>query len=391
VKGRGTERKLGVREVFEVLYSPAEAFKKIIEKPEFKGVLLILVLVMVSMTFAQSVIASKFFPQIEAPDNDKWTESVALWTSNGVISNDTDRIIGNNSIKSLVSNGTSIWMKITDIGTFDCSGDKGYTELFFWIKWVHENGTFPSNATLRLFSGSESSYFELVLTNLISNSSDEWSNATVNNETLKIGPGQGWESVNSPDWKSVTGLEFRLEWPDSANLTMKIDDLHFRRYVSLLETGAFSGSIISILIYAIMDFSMNWILWAGVLLLTVKAFREKGGPWMTFFIIIGHVFSVTVIYWLASAVLVSTLPPLNLPLTSQKETIPVDGLIQERWQPNWAYQLSFLYFPLLREIWTAVLCAVAIRFLCGITWQRAASIAVIAFLFRFVLRLFLGF
>jgi len=382
---------LGVREVFEVLYSPTEAFKKIIEKPEFKGVLLILVLVMVSMTFTQSVIASKFFPQIETPDDDDWTESMALWASNGDRSNDTDRIVGNYSIRSFVPNGTSIWMRITGIGTFDCSGDRGYTELFFWIKWVHQNETFPSNATLRLFSGSEGSYFELDLTNLISNLNNEWSNATVNNETLKIGPGQGWELINSPDWKSITGLEFRLAWPASADLTMKIDDLHFRKYVSFVETGAFRGSMTSILIYAVMDFSMNWILWAGVLLLAVKAFREKGGPWTIFFIIIGHVFSVTVIYWLASAALVSTLPPLNLPLTSQKETIPVDGLIQERWQPNWAYQLSFLYLPLLREIWTAVLCAIAIHFLCEITWRRATSITVIAFLFRFALRLFLGF
>jgi len=345
---------------------------------------------------AQYVIASKFFPQIEAPYNNDWTESISNqhhWTSNGSLSlDDTDYKMGNHSVASFVPNGTSIWMRINDIGTFDCSEDTGYTELFFWIKWIHRNGTFPSsNATLRLFSESESSYFESDLTNLISNSSNKWSNTTVNNATLKIGPeNQDWNPTNSPDWKSVTGLEFRLVWPTSANLTMKINDLHFLKYVSLPETGVFSESIISILVEGAMYFFINWILWAGILFLTVKAFHEKGGPWTRSFIIIGHVFSINVIYWLVSAALLSTLPPLYLSLTLQNETNAVSALIQERWQPNWAYQLSFLYLPVVTEVWTAVLCAIAVRFLCEITWERAASIAMIVFLIRFALRFFLS-
>jgi len=394
--------------VFEVLYSPVKAFKKIVEKPDFKGILLVLVLVMFSMTVSQYVVVSKFYVRAETPDDDDWTESLSNqhnWTSNGSLSLDEidykmGNTVGNHSVRSEVFNDTSIWMKITNIGSIDCSGDAGYKELFFWIKWIRQDGTSPTNATLQLFSESESSYFELSLTDLISTSNDTWANATVNDATLKIGPGQGWDLFDSPNWKSITGLEFRLAWQTPANLTMKIDDLHFQKYVPFLETGAFSGVLISILMSVAVLVFMNWILWAGILLLTIKLFHEKGGQWTTFFTIIGHVFIVTVVYELASIALFSTLPTLNLPVktlptTTDEETSAVNALIEKRWYPNWIYWgsslLSGFYLPFVREIWIVALCVIAIYLLCKITWRKAASISLIAFLLRITLRLFIGF
>ncbi len=371
----------------EVIYSPVKAFKKIIEKPDFKGVLLVLALVISSMVVVEYVAASKFFLETRMPDDDDWTESLTnqhIWTSNGSPSlDDADykmgNEVGNHSIKSSISNDTSIWMKITDIESIDWSNDTGYKELFFWIKWTHENGTFPnSGATLKLFSGSESSYFESSLTNFIA-SNDEWSNIT-----LKIGPDQDWTPTNSPDWKRVTGLEFRVGWTASANLTMKIDGLYFRKYVSPLESGAFSGALIPILMSAAVSFSMNWILWAGILLMIAKVFREEVGPWTMFFVIIGYTFIVTVISTIASAVSLSTLPVLTLPLTDE-----VGVLIHESWSPYLAYQV-WLYLPLVGEVWIAMLCATVIRLLRGVTWGRAASISAIAFIIRIVLRFFFG-
>jgi hypothetical protein len=387
--------------VFEVLYSPVKAFKKIIEKPEFKGVLLILVLVMFSTVVSQYVVASKFLVRAESPEDDDWTESTALWASNGVTSNDTDCMVGNYSVNSFISNATSVWLKITGLEPFDCSGDTGYKELFFWIKWMHQNGTFPADATLRLFSESENKYFELDLTpSFISNSSDEWSNSTVNNATLEVGPeNPDWDPVNSPDWKSITGLEFRLVWLSPSDLTIKIDGLHFRKYVSFLETGAFGGIITLTLMSVVVSFSMNLILWASILLLTIKVFNEKGGPWKTFFIIIGHVFIVTVVYELTSAALFSTLPTLNLPVktlpvTTEEEANAVNALIEKRWYPNWAYWgyglLAGFYLPFLRDIWIVALCVIAIYLLCKITWRRATGISLTAFLLRTTLRLFIG-
>ena len=86
-------------------------------------------------------------------------------------------------------------MNITGIGQFNCSGETGYKALSFRIKWIHQNEALPSsNATLRLFSNNQNSYFELNLIDLI-NSSDTWANVTV-----EVGQDNlNWTSPTSPE------------------------------------------------------------------------------------------------------------------------------------------------------------------------------------------------
>jgi len=380
--------KLVVREVFEVLYSPVNAFRKIIEKPDFKGVLLVLVLVISSMIVSQYIVASKLLLENRTPENDDWTESLTNqhnWVSNGSPSIDeTDyqmgNVDGNHSITSSVLTETSIWLKITAIGSINCSEETGYNELFFWIKWTHEEGVSPSLGTLKLFSGSEDSYFESDITGLLK-SNGEWTNATLN-----VGPDQGWTSNNSPDWQSITGIEFILDWSSSANLTMKIDGLYFRKFSSPLITGEFSGLIIPIILQVVMNFAMDWILWAGILIIVAKLFQEDLGRWSVFFVIIGYSFIATVVYTLVNAVSLSTLPMLNVPLDADA----LNALLDVSWRPLLAYQLS-LYIPVIGEVWIAALGAVVVRLMKEMTWSKAATISAVAFAIRFLLRLFLGF
>ena len=383
-----TALKLVVREVFEVLYSPVNAFRKIIEKPDFKGVLLVLVLVISSMIVSQYIVASKLLLENRTPENDDWTESLTNqhnWVSNGALSIDeTDYRMGNTdgngSITSSVLDETSIWLKITDIGPLNISEETGYTELFFWIKWTHEEGLSPSSGTLKLFSSSEDSYFESDITGLLK-SNGEWTNATLN-----VGPDQGWTSNNSPDWQSITGIEFILDWSSSANLTMKIDGLYFRKFSSPLITGEFSGLIIPIILQVVMNFAMDWILWAGILIIVAKLFQEDLGRWNVFFVIIGYSFIATVVYTLVNAVSLSTLPMLNVPLDADA----LNALLDASWRPLLAYQLS-LYIPVIGEVWIAALGAVVVRLMKEMTWSKAATISAVAFAIRFLLRLFLGF
>jgi len=379
--------KLVVREVFEVLYSPVNAFRKIIEKPDFKGVLLVLVLVISSMIISQYIVASKLLLENRTPENDDWTESLTNqhnWVSNGSPSiDDADyqmgNVDGNHSIASSVLTETSIWLKITDVCSINCS-ETGYNELFFWIKWTHEEGLSPSLGTLKLFSGSEDSYFESDITGLLK-SNGEWTNTTLN-----VGPDQGWTSNNSPDWQSITGIEFRLDWSSSANLTMKIDGLFFRKYSSPIITGQFSTLLPSLLIQVVMNFAMNWILWAGILILVAKLFQEDLGRWNVFFVIIGYSFIATVVYTLVSVVPLSTIPLLNVPLDADA----FNALLDASWRPLLAYQL-WLYIPVIGEVWIAALGAVVVRLLKETAWSKAATIAAVAFAIRFLLRLFLGF
>ena len=367
-----------VHEVLKVLYSPVKAFEEIVKKPSVKGPLLVLALTLLATAVLRSVVASKQFVLTGSPeyfiltgmsDNDNWTESASLWTSNGVPSVDgADRVVGNYSVKAFVVNDTYIWMNITDIGQFNCSGETGYKALAFRIKWIHQNETVPSsNATLRLFSNNENGYFELNLINLI-NSSDTWANLTV--EVGSENP--NWTSPNSPDWGNITGLEFRLTWltSDAANLTMKIDDLHFGKYVSVL-TAAASSVIISSALYGTFVFFFDWAMYGVFLLMLVTMFRGKTDSLTRFFVVIGHVFIVTTVYILVIALLFSTLPQ------GPAETI------QEKWASNWVFQFgSYLDFTF--KAWMAVLFAIAIRFFSQLTWKKAAVVSAIASILVFI-------
>lgn len=371
-----------VRELFEILYSPVNAFKKIIEKRDFKGVILVLALVVSSMTISQYIIASKLLLENRAPENNDWTEALTNqhnWVSNGELSkDDTDYQMGNtdgnHSITSIVLTETSIWMKVIDIGSINCPEETGYIALFFWIKWSHEAELAPSSGTLRLFAGSEDSYFESDITGLLA-SSGEWANITLN-----VGSDQGWTLINSPDWQDITGIEFRLDWSSSASLTMKIDGLFFRKYSSPLVTGRFSAALPSILFEVVLNVAMNWILWAGILMIAAKLFDVDLGRWNIFFVIIGYSFIATVVYTLVSVTPLSTLPMLNVPLDANA----FDSLLNDSWRPLMAYQL-WLYIPVIGEAWIAALGAVAIRVMKEISWSKAASIAAVAFGINYIL------
>ena len=379
--------KLVGREVVEVLYSPVKAFRKIIEKPDLKGVILVLLLVIVSTLVLQFFYNSKQLYENRAPEDDGWTEALTnshSWVSNGLPSLDKvdykmGNFEGNHSVTSFVLDETSIWLKITDFGSFNCSGEKDYNELFFWINWINEDGMSPSLGVLKLFSGSEDSYFESAITEF-SSSSGEWTNAT-----LKVGSDQDWSSSNSPDWQNITGIEFRLVWLDTANLTMKIDGVFFRNFVSPIEALGFSEAMLSLFVSVAFSVAMNWILWAGIVVIVSKLFGQDLGRWNLFFIIIGHAFIVTAVYTLVSALAFSSLPVLSLPLDADLQI----AVFNDLWLPNLAYQVGTLILW-TGEVWIAALSAVVIRLMKNITWGKAATIAAVAFAVRFFLRFFIG-
>jgi hypothetical protein len=380
---------MGIREIFEVLYSPVKGFKKIIEKPDFKAVILVLALVIASMVISQYVVASKLNLETRTPENDDWTETLTNqhnWTSNGVLLLDaTDYMIGNtdgnHSISSSVTAET-VWLKLTDIGSINCSEDDE-TELFFWIKWINEGELSPTNGSLKLFSGSEDSYFEADIASLLG-SSREWANATLN-----VGSNQGWISNNSPDWQSITGIEFKLDWSSSANLTLKIDGLFFRKFVSLVATGEFNALLPSIIIQAVLSVSMDLLIWSAILLIVAKVFQEELGAWAKLVVVVGYSYITAVVYTLVSAAFISTFPPINAYL----DAAILQNVLNELWVPLAAYQV-YLYLPLVGSVWLALLASVIVRLLTQTTWRKALLIGAVAFGIKIVLnpllQMFLG-
>jgi hypothetical protein len=380
-----------VQDVFEVLYSPVKAFKKIVEKRDFKGVILVLVLVIASMIASQYVVASKLSLETRTPEADDWTELLTgqhNWTSNGLpLLDESDyqmiNVDGNHSISSLAPDETRIWLKLTDIEPISCS-EESNKELFFWIKWINEEEISPNSGTLKLFSGSEDSYFESDMDPLL-NSSGEWANVT-----LTVGSDQGWTSSNSPDWQSITGLEFTLNWSSAANLTMKIDGLFFRQFIPLLETAGVGGVVQLGLLNLGVPFIMDWILWSAILLIVAKLFQEDLGRWANFLVIIGYTYITSAVYTLVNTAFIATLPPLNWYI----DPVLTQAVLNELWVPLPAYTVS-LYLPVIGSIWTALLTAVVVRQMVETTWRKALIISVVAFGVNFILsplvQLLLGF
>jgi hypothetical protein len=72
---------MSMREVFRILYAPHKAFKEIVQKPGYKGPLIIMLLFVLSFAGFYYVFSIKVFYDQTAPplsdiDKDKWTEDL---------------------------------------------------------------------------------------------------------------------------------------------------------------------------------------------------------------------------------------------------------------------------------------------------------------------------
>ncbi len=359
-------------DVLKTLYSPLKAFEEIVKKPDVKGPLLILALFLIITAGLQYASAAKISDEEPMANRDEWTETsewALKWASNGEESTrDADSVSGNYSVMSSVAANESVWMRLTDIGPINCSGDGAYERLSFSIKWLHENGIFPdSEVALHLLSNNDNGHFKLDISDRISNSSDRWGNVTVD-----VGPkSQGWEPVGSPNWENIAGLEFRLVWSVPLNLTMKIDDLYFADFVPLTKYY-FDGWFSSLMMTAL-SFFFNWGVYGGILLLAIKLFGEKAGSWKELFVVVGYLFSVKIVYLLVTISFVPLLPEVRL------------ESLGEIWYPTLPYQ-AILYLSIVTDVWMAVLCTIAVHFLYNFTWKKAISIAVLVGLLNFTLR-----
>jgi hypothetical protein len=375
--------KLVGRELLEVLYSPVKAFRKIIEKPDFKGVLIVLLLVISATIALQFVYNSKQAYEVRFPENDDWTEAIAgefIWSSSGSVILDVDDFkVGNRSISSSSQDTTIIWLSVKDFGSIEYSETKGYNEVFFWVNWVNKDGLAVSSGTVKLFSVTDDSYFEKDIVGFLGSSGD-WRNVT-----LEIGPSQGWSSVNSPNWQNITGVEISLDWFGAADVDLKVDGLYFRNFVIPVESVGFADSLLYISLSVAFSVGVNWVLWAGILLIVSNLFGENVGQWNVFFVIMGHAFIVTAVYTVISALLFTSLPILNMPVESALQIEAFSAV----WLSNTVYQIGTIILW-VGEVWVAALSAIVIRLMKNVPWGKAATIAIIAFTIRFVLRFFFG-
>ena len=351
---------MGYSDFLKVLYSPVKAFRKIVEKPDFKGPIFILVLTLLATAGFQYVSLSKIY------------------------------------IETFVLEATPIPVSGPpyNITSGFANPDSPRKISVFTFNWT--NGL--DNVTIHGKNATGGYIEEKLIAANVSTYSYINGNATIAANITTY--------CTTKDFADVTKVEFSKAGDNSSQyvmLGMKPED-----YSSLLALGVLGGSLIRSLLDAAFVFFIRWFIYAVLFWAILKVFREGVESWGSLFTVIGYAFVATMIFSLIKIPLISALPKINLPLgawgpppeaTEEAQTAAVNlirlEIINPIYQeaPNWntMYQLIFFIerFAVF-DIWTFPLVAIAIRFLCDLTWKKAASISVIAYAIRFPIIFFIG-
>ncbi|MFP3985602.1 MAG: Yip1 family protein [Candidatus Bathyarchaeia archaeon] len=357
--------------IFKVLYAPTKAFEQVVEKPDFKGPILILLITLPIILCGQYISGTKFFLEVASPRNDLWTEKsdtpLFSWdSSNDIVLDGEDYIVGNYSVSTSLANSSLVWTYLTDIGDYNCSEEE-YSRLSFRAKWVNEDNVAPINAILRLFSFNDGSRkFELDIREILANRTDVWANITVNLVTAN------WRLTpeNPQSWTNVTGIGFQLEWEVPANITLKIDDLFFGKYTPILFSDIFEIQLLYSLMRNSVNFLLEWFILSGIVYLALKSFSDWKGMWKNLLYVIGYIFSPSIVYVGALALLFLFLPPFFVPRNiTYLEYVSL-------YQSSWGMPISVL--NLLSYLWSTVLCVIALKSMHELSWSKAFLISFVA-------------
>ena len=342
-----------------------KTFEEIVKKPNIKGPILILIMTLPLVLGGHYVSGTKFFLEAPTPETDLWTEKPSnstsfLWSSNDNITFDkNDNITGDYSVSSSLINSSLIWMSLTNIGSFNCSEEE-YSRLTFRIKWVNEANVTPT-ATLQLFSLNNESRFELDVGDVIANSTNVWANVSVNLAT------ENWSGENLTKWGSITGISFQLAWVNPANLTLKIDGLFFGKFIPMSSSVNFDLQLVYSLAQSGVNFLLEWLILSGIVLLALKSFSDWKGIWKDLFSIVGYAYSTSIVYLVALIILFFLLPPIFFPLNfTYFEYIAI-------YQVSWGIPISIL--SLLYYGWATILCAIALKKMHELSWNKAFLIS----------------
>jgi hypothetical protein len=246
-------------------------------------------------------------------------------------------------------------MRLTNIGSFNYSKED-YSRLFFRIKWVNEANVPPNNATLRLFLlNNMSEIYKLDIKDDLANSSNVWANVSVN-----LGS-ENWTQKNSTIQANITGIGFQLSWANPANLTLKIDEVFFGTYTSASST--FATQLTYLLIRSITHFLLEWIILSGIVFFFLKSFSDWAGTWKNLLSTVGYVYSPSIIYSSALALLFLFLPTVFFPYNiSYLEYLDI-------YQRSWGVSISIV--GLLYYVWVTILCGIFLKKLHEFSWRKA--------------------
>jgi hypothetical protein len=369
---------MSMREVFRILYAPHKAFKEIVQKPGYKGPLIIMLLFVLSFAGFYYVFSTRVFydqtaPPLSDTDKDKWTEDLSLWRSNGKGSLNTVDYIkggyyGDKSIQFILENSTKIYMELKIPESLNCIEPNNYTSLSFRIKIV-EPSEKPTNMSIYLFSkNATDKYFNYSLP-----SSDLKINVW-DNRTIQL---NAFTKVSDADWQNITSLRFELAWNNNKNITVLIDGVFFHgAYKSMLEMSG-SAIIVNSIISGFMQFTIQWVILGIILYLFLKLFR--GQPvWKTILTISGFMLITFFIQNLILTGVVLAYPEMHLSL----ETL--GGVSGEGWTADAQNFMSIITIKydildrIVYYVWIVALCSIAVHLLFEFPWTKSVSVSILS-------------
>ncbi|MEM3565969.1 MAG: hypothetical protein QXK18_03745 [Candidatus Bathyarchaeia archaeon] len=368
---------MSMREVFRVIYAPHKAFKEIIQKPGYKGPIIIMLLFVLSLSGFYYAFSTRVYYDQTAPelsDLDAWTEDVSLWGSSAgnVSVNYADYIkgnyYGNKSIQFTFENSNTIDMELRIPKPLNCLEPNNYTSLSFRMKIVEPPENLVNVSIYLISKNDEDTYFNYLLPG---------SDVEINSWNKKTILLADFVNVGGADWRNITSLKFKLAWTSNKNITVLIDGVFFHGYYKSIFEMNGSTIIVDSLISGVMQFTVQWVILGIVLYLFSKLFR--GQPvWKTMLTISGFVLITFFIQNLILTGVVFAYPEMRLSL----ETL--GGVSGEGWTvdaQNFMSIFTIKYDVLDRimyYVWIVVLCSIAVHMLFDFPWTKSVSVSLLS-------------
>ncbi|MEM1540025.1 MAG: hypothetical protein QXJ07_01390 [Candidatus Bathyarchaeia archaeon] len=381
---------MSMREVFRIIYAPHKALREIIQKPRYKGPLIIMLLFVLSSSGFYYALSTRVYYDQTAPslsEYDKWTEDVSLWYSNenAIVSvNTTDYIkgdrYGNKSIQFKLENSSLIYMELKIPETLNCIEPNHYTNLTFRIK-IAEPFDVPSNMSIYLFSENSTSKYFVYFLQSIPIKIGIWDNKTILLEDFSSFDG---------NWANITSLMLKLEWPSNKNITVLVDGVFFHGFYRT-EFEIYGGAVLLYsIVNAFMIFFMQWVIFGVILYLFLRLFKAQP-VWKTMLVISGFALVALFVQNLILTGIVLAYPEIRLSLKTlggvpgEGSTVDVQNYMS----------IIFIQYNILERIvyyvWVVILCSIAVRLLFNFPWAKGVSISLLSSMITVLAFRFLAF
>ena len=385
--------------ILEVIYAPQKAFRKMAENPTIIAPILIIAMFLVANLGYAYVSASKVFVEQTVPNGlnqDEWTQNSTLWTSNAQMSESTDVVngskylsfeyYGNTSLAFSTINTDRLWMKLDGIGTVNCSNPNGYDKLSFRLKRTSPIAK-PANVTLQLFSSNS-------LENFFQSLGDDFADSTYNawaNETILLASENWSQTSSTPKWDSITGLRLEFTWTEISNQTILIDGLFF--HGPLLSGIDLYGTsyLLNVVFAGVMQFTITWVILSGLIYFMSKSFGGKL-VWRAILIVIGGTLITMTVLALVNTIATATVSSVNYPfqlVAGFRGEATADAAYNRILDQTAWVDIVGRYGWIVIQIWTAVLCSVAVHVLAAFSWTKSFLIGATAYVIDLIIGSFL--